>query len=155
MERVIRASDGADAAWGERPDVSHRELLAELMLQSYRGTVDDEGEDLGDALAVIDSLFAAEFGELLPGPSSVTKAGDRLLAATLVTLHGGIPLLAFSMTAPLAQRRGLARDGLRHAYGELCRAGYRQIRLVVTDGNVPAQALYAEEGFVPVKLPGG
>ena len=123
--------------------------LARLMLEAYRGTVDDEGETLDDAIGVIDALMAGEFGDVDPDASVVYGDSAHPIAATLVTHHRGRPLLAFSMTHPGSQRRGLARRGPRHGIGSLARRGHREIVLVVTSGNHGAIDLYRSEGFVP------
>jgi len=127
--------------------------LAELMLDAYRGTIDDEGESLDDAIGVVESLFKGVFGVLDTGASVVFAEKGNLLAATIVTHHEDHPLVAFSMTHPTATRRGLARRGLRHAIGQLARSGCRDLRLVVTSGNLAAEALYASEGFAVVPAP--
>ena len=124
--------------------------LAVLMLDAYRGTIDDEGETLEDAVSVIGALFAGEFGAFDDNASIVFSEGGDPIAATFVTHHDGRPLVAFSITNPVAARRGFARRGLRHAIGVLARAGHADVRLVVTDGNDRAVALYASEGFVVV-----
>jgi len=127
--------------------------LAKLMLDAYRGTIDDEGESLDDAIGVVKSLFKGVFGVLDTGASVVFAEKGNLLAATIVTHHEDHPLVAFSMTHPTATRRGLARRGLRHAIGQLARSGCRDLRLVVTSGNLAAEALYASEGFAVVPVP--
>lgn len=121
--------------------------LADLMFDAYRGTIDDEGETEEDAVAAVESLFAGEFGTFDRAASVVFCEDGTPLAATLVTRFDGHPLIAFSMTRPRAARRGFARRGLRHAIGQLARSGDLDVRLVVTEGNRAAEALYDSEGF--------
>lgn len=154
---MLRTVDAADqervALEGPlgREDIA---ALAALMLDAYRGTIDDEGETLEDAVGAIEALFAGEFGELDPAASVVFRDAGTPVAATFVTHHDGHPLIAFSMTSKGALRRGHARRGLHHAFGVLARAGHPDVRLVVTDGNDPAIALYLAEDFVPVPVGG-
>jgi GNAT superfamily N-acetyltransferase len=91
--RAVREDDGGS--------------LSHLMLESYRGTIDDEGETLGDAREEIRRMFAGEYGTFVPEASVVAEDGSRLGSASLVTLWEGGPLLAFTMTHPDAKRRGL------------------------------------------------
>ena len=135
---------------GERPDPHEFHAYAQLMLDAYRGSVDDEGETIDDAIEVMKSLFAGDFGEYVSDASTVTLRGGVPIAATFVTIHDGLPLVAFSVTSPRSTREGHARTGLHHAYGALAAAGHAEVRLVVTDGNVPAVTLYVSEGFVAV-----
>jgi GNAT superfamily N-acetyltransferase len=138
---------------GRKLRESDTPILAELMLDAYRGTIDDEGETIDDAIGVVESLFGGAFGALDHPASVVFAENGRFVASTLITHHEGCPLVAFSMTHPSAARRGLARRGLRHAIGQLARAGCHEIRLVGTRGNSPAEALYLSEGFAVVTLP--
>ncbi len=139
---------------GARPldPPADREALARLLLDAYRGTVDDDGETETDALAAIDAFTAGEFGEVTPGWSEVVERDGRLVAATLVTTWQGVPLIAFSMTAPQARRQGLARGGLLRAMDRLRTTGEPRLDLVVTVANEPAVRLYAQLGFVPVPV---
>jgi ribosomal protein S18 acetylase RimI-like enzyme len=124
-----------------------REALAQLMLDAYLGTVDDEGETEAGALAAIDQLFAGEFGPYDAEASEVVDRDGRPVAATLLTAWDGGPFVAFSMTHPAWQRQGLARGGLLRAMGHLAARGETRLDLVVTAANAPAVALYGSLGF--------
>ena len=126
---------------------SDRAALARLMLGAYRGTVDDEGETEGDALAAIDMLVAGEFGAYDGAASEVVERDGTIVAATLVTDWDGGPLIAFSMTDPGHQRQGLARGGLLRAMARLAARGETRLDLVVTAANDRAVALYRSLGF--------
>ena len=54
------------------------------------------------------------------------------------------------MTRPEAQGRGLAGSLLRMSMNALLDRGYERLTLIVTDGNTPAQRLYASLGFRPI-----
>jgi ribosomal protein S18 acetylase RimI-like enzyme len=146
-DRQRPAEDGSGLD-GRAPDVAG---LAALMLDAYRGTIDDEGETMHDAVGAVEALLEGEFGTLDEAASVVFHDLDlhqqRPVAATFVTHFDGHPLIAFSMTHPGAVRSGFARRGLHHAFGVLARAGWSDVRLVVTDGNDRAIALYESEGF--------
>lgn len=124
--------------------------LARLMLDAYRGSVDDEGEGPDEAKAEIDRLFAGAYGPFNGGASEVTAREGRIVAATLVTEHDGVALIAFSMTSPEWKRRGLARAGLLRTMERLRRAGRREVWLAVTATNEPARRLYEFIGFEEV-----
>lgn len=157
---VLAAPVRQRAALAPPPGVSVRpptpedaEALARLMHAAYAGTIDDEGETLDDTRAVVAQYFAGEFGPPMPAVSEVTERAGELLAATLLTQWWGGPFVAFMITAPQAQRQGLARAGLTRALNRLGAGDEPWLRLVVTEGNTRAEALYASLGFVPVPVP--
>jgi GNAT superfamily N-acetyltransferase len=137
-----------------RPPVpADAEALAVLMLAAYQGTVDDEGETLEEARAVVAQYFEGVFGKPMPAVSEVTERDGVLVAATLLTHWWRGPFVAFMITAPQAQRQGLARAGLTRAINRLAAGDEPWLRLVVTQGNTRAEALYESLGFVPVPVP--
>ncbi len=135
------------ACRGVRPD--DEEPLAALLYASYRGTLDDEGGSFSDAVAEIEKTVAGGYGPFLPECSFVIEEKGRICSASLVTwfpAHNA-PLLAFLMTMPDAQRRGMARAVLTRSMRELRAAGHSRLTLVVTEGNRPALRLYTSMGF--------
>lgn len=121
--------------------------LASLMLDAYRGTVDDDGETIDDARAEVDGYLSGGVGAPLLEPSFVALAAGDLVAACLVSLHDGRPLMAYQMTAAHWKRRGLATGLLVAALNALALAGYTHAHLWVTSGNEPAERIYDRLGF--------
>jgi ribosomal protein S18 acetylase RimI-like enzyme len=141
------------ASWESRTlRPSDREGLAILLYAAFRGTIDDEGETFADAVAEIDRTFAGGYGDLLFDCSFVIERGEFLASACLIGQSDpkAAPLVVFSMTRPEAQRQGLARFLLRRAINALVDRGHDRLRLIVTEGNAPAQRLYASLGFRPI-----
>lgn len=120
------------------------------MYEAYHGTVDDGGESLEDAASEVAKLFAGDYGVFNMQVSEVIVREGRIVAASLVTTYEGLPMLAFSMTLPGWKRQGLARAGLVRTLWRLKEAGDPIIQLAVTQGNTPAENLYASLGFVKV-----
>lgn len=131
------------------------EQLARLMLDSYRGTVDDGGETLDDARREVTKLIAGDFGSVDWEASLVVELDGELISATIVTrdrvapppLSAGEAFVAFSMTAPDWKRRGLARSCLLRVIELLQARGEPRLHLVVTRTNAPAVRLYRSLGF--------
>ncbi len=149
---VQRRAVAADPA-ARPPTAADSDALAQLMWEAYRGTVDDEGETLAEVHATVRQYFAGDFGAPTPSVSEVTERDGVLVAATLLTQWLGGPFVAFTMTAPQAQRQGLARAGLVRAINRLADGDEPWLRLVVTQGNSRAEALYESVGFLPVPVP--
>jgi ribosomal protein S18 acetylase RimI-like enzyme len=130
------------------PRRSDAPAVAALMLDAYRGTIDDDGETPQETLDLVERLFAGEYGSVLWNVSEVTERDGRIVAAAVCTVFEGRPFLAFLVTAPEWKGRGLARAALTRAINRLAVAGDPLLRLVVTHGNAPAERLYASLGFV-------
>lgn len=125
--------------------------LADLMFAAYAGTIDAEPSDTRAGAALeVQTTFDGGYGPFLPGASFVVEAGDQLASATLVTRYEGAPMIAFSLTAPAFARQGLGRALMLHSLAALAGSGEVQVDLAVTDGNTPAQRLYAQLGFFEV-----
>lgn len=129
------------------------DALGALLLEAYRGTPDDEGETLDDARRIVRELFAGAAGTPMWAVSEATEREGRIVSATLVTLWQDLPLVAQLVTAPAWQRRGLARAGLQRAINRLAAGDEVVVRLVVTQGNTRAEALYESLGFRPEARP--
>jgi GNAT superfamily N-acetyltransferase len=129
------------------PTADDAHVLARLMLDAYRGSIDDAGETFEDAIGEIEKLLRGDYGHFDAAASELIIREGRLIAATIVTHYGRLPLIAFSLTDPAWRRQGLARAGLERAIGRLKAANFAAVRLAVTKGNTPAERLYESLGF--------
>jgi len=125
--------------------LSHDDLdaLAHLILDAYRGTIDDEGETMVEAVAEIQGwldetpLLAHSIGAVFDG---------KLVAAVLVMTVDDAPFIAVVMTAAASKGSGLGRAVVEEALAGLHREGHRRVVLYITDGNVPSERLFASVG---------
>ena len=136
--RAVRAGDGT--------------ALGVLAYAAYRSSVDDNGEHEAWHVADLTSALEDEYGRLLTPVSRAVPAGDELVAAAVFTWWDDLPLLAFCLTHPEHQGRGLATRLVTHAARELAAEGHEAIHLAVTETN-PARALYERLGFRATPLP--
>lgn len=127
------------------------ESLARLMLEAYRGTIDDGGETLDDARSEVVKTLDGGYGRFDFVASEVIERGGAIVACTIVTYYQGLPMIAFSLTLPAWRRLGLARGGLLRAMARLAGAGHGIVQLAVTCGNTPAERLYESMGFRDVE----
>jgi ribosomal protein S18 acetylase RimI-like enzyme len=130
--------------------------LAALFHTAYRGTLDDDGETLADWQALMGQFVGGVFGQPMWSVSEVRRDDSgpdggqaALCGATLLTLWHEQPLVTFVATAPTWRRQGLARAGLTRAINRLAAGDEPFVRLVATEGNRPALALYDSLGFRP------
>jgi len=132
--------------------------LGELMLAAYQDTIDYEGETLEAAVAEIRGTINGQYGPFLGDCSFLIEEKRRLLTACMITWSAELkaPLLTFSMTRPEAQRQGMGTMLIKTSINALVDRGHRDLYLVVTEGNAPAQHLYEKIGFRAVqKTTGG
>lgn len=142
--------------WRARPVTeADKDALAALMLEAYRGTIDDDGETLEDALVVVQQHFAGEDGPALNSCSFVIEQDGQAVAAVLVMLweKTGYPLVSFLMTHPTVKNQGMGRYLLQTCINALLAQGYSDLALFVTQGNLPAQHLYERIGFQIMATP--
>ena len=142
----------ADAVgpWSSREMVEQDiEPVGRLMLDAYRDTIDYDGETLEDAVAEVRGTLEGRYGEVMRACSRLVEEAGRPVAACVVVRSDetGTPLLAFSMTDPEFQGRGLQTFLLGESINRLLREGHRELHLVVTEGNAPARHLYDKLGF--------
>ena len=154
MVRNLESLPAANDSSSRPPRDSDRLALAELMLNAYRGTIDDEGETLEDAMAEVDRTLGGAYGEFLGECSRVIERDGILASACLITLFQGSPWVSVSMTRPRYARQGLARGLMNECMRALQHRGYERIGLMVTKGNAPAEAMYRLMGFGPVEEEG-
>jgi ribosomal protein S18 acetylase RimI-like enzyme len=123
------------------------DTLAPLLLASYRGSVDDEGEDLEGATGEVERTLTGVYGPLLADASFVAVDGDRPVGAVLVTLWEERPLIAHVVVDPAVKRVGLGTDLMNAAANALAAAGRTELDLFVTEANEPAVRLYRSLGY--------
>jgi GNAT superfamily N-acetyltransferase len=121
--------------------------LARLMLAAYRGGVDDEGESEADALAIVRDTFDGRVGPYLPHCSFARWRGDAMIAAAVVTVFQGMPMIAFCVTDPAHQRQGHGEALITAAVTGLQEAGWAKVQLFVNPLNLRAIRLYRRLGF--------
>jgi GNAT superfamily N-acetyltransferase len=133
------------------PDDSDIPALGALMWDAYRDTPDevDAGDGVETATHEVRLAFAGEHGPFQHKASFVAEHDGRLVAAALVTVHAGDPLLAYLFTAPEHTGRGLGRRLVEAVMRALGEQGHTRLSLAVTEHNTRARRLYASLGFVP------
>jgi RimJ/RimL family protein N-acetyltransferase len=81
--------------------------------------------------------------------SRLRIADGAPVSACLVSLRGerGCPIVSYVLTAPAWKRRGLATDLLGRSLASLAAAGHTELRAVITEGNLPSEAVFGRAGF--------
>ncbi len=132
-----------DVRWVAPAD---REALAPLVLDAYRGTVDDEGETIDDAFLAVDAWFAA-----IEWPHSfVLERDGDLIAASFVVVVEGVRYIDPVLTRPADKGKGLGTAMVTESLRSLAATGVTEVGATITDGNVPSERLFARLGFVRI-----
>jgi ribosomal protein S18 acetylase RimI-like enzyme len=123
--------------------------VGRLMWTAFRGTVDDPYAAPSDARQDAADAIAGKWGPVVWRASLAAELHSVLVAAVIVVrdnAHEDVPLLAFAMTDPGHQRRGLGQRLIEESILRLGATGLTELHLAVTRGN-PAIALYQRLGF--------
>lgn len=123
-----------------------RDAFADLALDAYRGTVDDEGEGPVEARQAADDWLARR----IAGCSVVIEEGDHIVALSFAVVVGGRAYIDPVATATAWKRQGLGRRAVRASLHRLEGAGHQEVGAVITDGNIASERLFASLGFVRV-----
>jgi len=125
--------------------------IGKLLNAAYRGTVDDEGEDLEVWTHHAREVLSGQYGKFLVAASYLYPATPPYQSATLVVENApGCAVLGQVVTHPLYANRGLARRLLTSALAPLAGMGYKEWFLEVTLANLHAVRLYRSLGFAPL-----
>jgi RimJ/RimL family protein N-acetyltransferase len=124
--------------------------LAELMLDAYRGTIDYDDETPEDAIGEIQAYLAGERGgQPLLNLSCLAFAGPQLVSACLAGdwHERQQPMIAYVMTRAEWKDRGVGQQVLWAVVQALCEEGHREVRAVITEGNIPSERLFGRMGL--------
>ncbi len=121
--------------------------LAELLLASYAGTVDDLEQTFEEALKELEKFAGSDIGPVLWDCSFIALASGRPVSAVLTCDEEGVPLLAYIYTHRDWQNRGLGTSLIGLAMNALAHRGYDIVSLRVAVANEGAQRLYRQLGF--------
>ncbi len=131
------------------PRESDLQELAELMLDSYRGTIDYDGETIREARSEVRSYLESEESIPLLSCSYVAVLRDQLLSACLMSKweKRADPLISYVMTRAAFKGKGLASMLLTRALERIRTAGNTGVRGLVTEGNTPSERVLLGLGF--------
>ncbi len=139
----IRTDSAAPVFAARHPADTDRDELAALMLAAYRNSIDDEGEELADAVEAIDQYL-----ETMLRPHSFVVLDDAaIVAASFVVVVEGLHYVDPVMVAPERKHRGLGRAAVTLCLRSLAGAGVTEVRATITDGNTASERLFATLGF--------
>jgi GNAT superfamily N-acetyltransferase len=128
-------------------------VLGELMWLAFQGSTDEEYSAPADAGADAAGALAGRWGPVVWQASLAAELDSAVVSAVIIVLndtHQYWPLLAFAMTDPACQRRGIGRWLIGESIRRLDAIGVKELHLAVTRGN-PAFALYQRLGFEVVR----
>ena len=128
------------------PVAADAEALARLMLDTYVGTIDYDGESIEEAREEVAGYLDRE--PLLD--ASWIRVGDEdVVSASLVGWwrDRACPLVSYVMTTPAMKSRGHAGDLLARSLASLVQARHHEVRAVITQGNTPSEIVFARAGF--------
>ena len=127
-----------------RPSDVGTEALASLLLDAYRGTIDDEGETIVEAREAI----AFMLDRCVPACSWVSVHDDgRPAGLSFVAVVDGIHYIDPVVVHADGKRRGLGRRLVEASLDALGRDGVEVVGAAITDGNTASEALFASLGF--------
>jgi len=124
-------------------DSTDRAALAALLLDAYRGTIDDEGEELADAFDAIDHYL----GHILLPHSFVAVDELGLIGMSFVVVVNDRHYIDPVATHPRVKQTGVGRALVSTSLRSLAAVGVREVGATITDGNTGSERLFAGLGF--------
>lgn len=140
----ISVDPPGSAIAARHPADADRDGLAALLLDAYRNTIDDEGEDLDDAYAAIDQYLA----RIEHRHSFVALEHDTVIAFSFVVIVNQLHYIDPVVVAPSLKGRGLGRATVQLCLDSLAAAGIIEVGATITDGNTASERLFAGLGFI-------
>lgn len=125
------------------------ESLRHLVLDAFCGTIDYEGETLAESITEVNDTLNGKYGPFLELCSFLIEEDGEAVSAVIVTFFEEmrLPLLAFAMTHPDHQSKGMSSQLIKRGINALLEEGYGEANLVVTEGNNPAIHMAQNIGF--------
>jgi GNAT superfamily N-acetyltransferase len=121
------------------------EGLAQLMLDSYRGTIDYDDETYEDAVTEVRSFLE---NDPALDHSYVVEADGSFVAGVLTQTRDEDIFIGYVMTRPEHKGTHIGRRLVHHALSRANADGYRRAVFYITQGNGPSEALFASLGAV-------
>lgn len=125
-----------------------RDSLAQLMLDAYRGSIDDEGETFDEARQAIDFYLDT----CLRSHSWVAVRDGLPIGMSLVLIveANGVHYIDPVAVARDHKQQGLGQQLVHASLASLAEAGVREVGATITDGNEPSERLFARLGATRV-----
>lgn len=123
--------------------VSDRSATARLLLEAYRGTIDDEGEGDDEALEAIDEYFS----HIIWPHSFVVVEGDHMIAMSFVVVVDERHYIDPVATVASHKGRGIGSRAVIESLNSLAAAGVTEVGATITDGNTASERLFTSLGF--------
>lgn len=139
------------------PSAADKRILANLMLDSYRDTIDYDDETIDDALQEVESYFSGQLEDSTWLDSSWLGFMDgHLVCASLIGFwkDRNSPIISYVMTASRWKGKHLATIGVLRSLQSLAENNYSKVYAVITEGNFPSERVFTRIGFkrlVPIK----
>lgn len=127
------------------PTLGDVDALATLLLNSYKGTVDDEGETIAEAREFAECALTEN--TLFEASWLVVDRSELPLCAIVIQRWRGEPLVGFVITDSNYKNCGLGRNLVQRAMLSLRRMGEAVAVAFITEGNSPSERLFARLGF--------
>ncbi|HKY53061.1 MAG TPA: GNAT family N-acetyltransferase [Anaerolineales bacterium] len=141
----------AQITW-RNPSTADHQILAELMLDSYRNTIDYDGETIEDAKREVESYFSRLEDSDWLNSSWLGFAENNLVCASLVGFwkDRNSPIIAYVMTASSWKGKHLATMAVSRSLQSLAENNHTKVYAVITEGNTPSEKVFARLKFEPV-----
>ena len=124
--------------------------IAQTMLQSYMGTVDQQEETLDEALEEVAKILNDGYGPYIKNASFFIEKNNEACAVICINLWENKPLITEIFVGKSYVNQGLASTLIKRSMHELFLMGHEEIVLYVTVKNVSAVKLYEKLGFIVV-----
>lgn len=155
---TIAAVPGLSGITCREIETTDASALGQVMWSAFKDTVDDdEYETISDAENEVLQTVQGKWGPLVPYGSLLASTGQEIVSAAFVVFdqaHEFRPLLAFAVTVPEHQGKGIGGWLIENAVAHLDAAGIGELHLAVLPAN-PARRLYERLGFKEVEAANG